>query len=100
MSHDQGADEPGRAAPGGGEDVTERSVLVLELDAGGAGEILAEEMRGPGLERPAILHHRLDGVSLVGTGKTLAGSLRPRDHGDAHVAFDHPAIDAQHGERL
>ena len=68
VGHDDGADEAGGQAPGGGPGVLQLVVLIQELDVEGLGEVLPQEVRGAGLQGAGIAHHGFDGV----------GAARPR----------------------
>ena len=54
-----------------------------EFDAAGLGKILPEEMRRAGLDRLAILHHRLDAERLHRAGEALASLFSPVKTGSA-----------------
>ena len=54
--------------------------VVLEFDVLGLGEMRAQEMRGAGLQRLAVLHHRLDGIGVHGAGEALILRLLAGDH--------------------
>ena len=62
MGHDHAADQPGRNPPAGGVAQRLLALAVLVLDAGGRGETGAKVMAGAGLQRLAVLHHRLDRI--------------------------------------
>ena len=80
VRHDHAADEPRRHAPRRPVDVLERLVARLEADLERLREVLAEVVRRPGLQRPAVAHQRLDRVGPLGAGELLALRLaaRPR----------------------
>ena len=54
------ADQPRRDAPARRPGVFELVLLVDEFHVERLGEVLAQEMRRAGLQRLAVLHHRLD----------------------------------------
>ena len=53
-------------------------------------------MRRTTLQCLAILHHRLDGISLDGAGKSLVGCLDTLDHRQGHVTLGKVGIDIEH----
>ena len=57
-------------------------------------------MRGAGLQRLAILHHRLDRIGVVGAGEALVGGLLAGDDGHRQHVFRELAIDLEHLQRL
>ena len=76
--------------------MAQRAVLVLELDARRLGEVLAEEVRRAGLQRLAVLHHRLDAVGADRAGEPLALGLLALDHRDGEPALGEVGVDAEH----
>ena len=75
VHHDKSSDEPRAHAPAGRPSVLELTLARLELDAGGFGKILPEEVRCPGLDGFAVLHHRFDAISALGAGEAFALAL-------------------------
>ena len=75
-------------------------VTTQELDVGGLGKVLAQEVGGACLNRLAILHHRLDAVSRDGTRKALALTLLAADHWDGEEVAGKGLIDPKHLDRL
>jgi hypothetical protein len=55
------------------------SVVRLKPDVAGPGEILPEEMRRAGLERLAVLHHRLDAQGVHRPGEPFLGGFVARE---------------------
>ena len=51
------------------------ALLVLELDVAGLREILAEVVRGAGLEGLPVLHHRFDAERVDGAGEAFNRTL-------------------------
>ncbi len=94
--HDQRTDKSSRNTPGGSVDEFTHIVPVQELYAKSLGEVLTKKMRGTCLERLAILHHRLDGVSVYRTRKAFTGSFLPCPDRHGHFALGEFSIDIQH----
>ena len=83
--------------------VLDLAVAILELDAEGAGEVLAEVVRGCRLERRAIAHHRLQRVGAQRPGELLGLGLESRDDRNRQFLLDEVLIDLledQHRLRL
>ncbi len=99
VPHDEGPHETRRDAPGGLPHMLDRALRVGEGDVEGSGEVLAELVAGPHLQRLAVAHHPLAGPRPVGAGEALAGRLVPREHGQAqhvdHGGAVHVVEDAQ-----
>ena len=95
VGHDEGTDESGRDTPRGSPYVLGLIILIqigdLEL-----GEVLAEKMRGTALQSLSVLHHRLDGIGVEGTGETLGLTLHTLDHRYCHPLLGELGIDLQH----
>ena len=79
MRHDDTADHAGRHAPARRVAQAVAAVLVLIADARRLGEAGSQIMRGPGLQRLAVLHHCLDRISRDRARKTLVLGLFARD---------------------
>ena len=92
VGHDHPADQPRRNAPAGGVAELLGAFAILILDAGGMGEIGAEVMRGPRLQRLAVLHHRLDRPCFDRAGETLVLGLLARDHGERQIILGASAV--------
>ena len=76
-------------------------VLVGEGDVERLGEVLAEVVRGAGLERAAILHHGLDAVGAQRAGELLLLGLEAADHRHGHLALGEIGVDiVQDHQRL
>src|SRR5207247_8143249 len=71
VHHHNSANEPRTYAPASGPTEFLFAFAILKLDPAGAREVLAEKMRGSGLDRFAVLHHRFDRQRLHRTGKTF-----------------------------
>ena len=100
VGHDQAADQPRGHPPRGGPGVHERAVAVAEADVARLGEVLPQEVRGAGLQRPAVLHHRLDGVGVDRPGEALARGLLAAQHRHRHVLLGEVRVHAQHAQGL
>ena len=74
--------------------------FVLELHVERLGEILPEEVRRAGLQRPPVLHHRLDAERVDGAGELLALALGADQHRHRHPFLGEPAVDLDHLPRL
>ena len=59
-----------------------------------------EEVARAGLQRFAVLHHRLDAVRALGAGEAFAGRLLALDDGHGHPALGEVGIDVEHAHRL
>ncbi len=98
MSHDQGPDQAGGNAPRGGVGELLHTLAAGEGNVLGFREILPEIMRGSGLDRLAVLHHRLDRQGHVRSRKTFVLRFLSGDHRDGEVVaqellvkpVDHP----------
>ena len=66
----------------------------------GFGEVRAEVVRGAGLQRLAVLHHRLDRIGVDGAGEALVRGLLAGDHRHRQHVFGELAIDVEHLQRL
>ena len=80
VGHDHRADQAGGAAPAGLEGVLQGVVPAGKGDVIGPGELVAEVVRGGGLQRLAVLHHGLHGVGGLSTGKLFLVGLAAGDH--------------------
>ncbi len=96
MGHDQAADQSGRNAPAGGPGVNALAVLVEEHDVLRLGEVLAEEVAGPGLEGFSVLHHGFDGVGIDGAGEAFAGGFFTLDDRHRHDVLGKVGVDLEH----
>ena len=65
----------------------ERTVLVEILYFEGLREILAEEMRGAGLEGFAVAHHGLDRVGEVGAGELFGVGFDAGDDRNCRLVY-------------
>mmetsp|Transcript_38672 Transcript_38672/g.93892 ORF Transcript_38672/g.93892 Transcript_38672/m.93892 type:complete len:408 (+) Transcript_38672:174-1397(+) len=86
VRHHQRADQPCAHAPRRRPHQLLLVLLRLELHVERLGEVLPQEVRGAGLQRPAVLHERLDRERLL----RPCEALRRRLH----------ALDDGHGEQL
>ena len=100
VGHQQRADQPRRHAPARRPSVLVAAVAVEELDVARAREVLAQEVARAGLQRLAVLHHRLDRERAVGAGETLALGLLALDDGNRHPVFSERRVDVEHPHRL
>ena len=96
MRHDNAADHARGNAPARGVAIGELAVLVLETDVLRLGEVRTEEMRGSGLQRLSVLHHRFDGIGVHRARETLILGLLARDHRHRQRLLRERAIDFQH----
>ncbi len=96
VGHDHAADQPGGGAPRGGPGILLLLVGRLELDLGGAGEILPEKVGRPGLERLAVLHHGLDAQGIHRPGKALGSGLGALDDRHRQDLLRKPRINVEH----
>ena len=87
VGHDDGADQAGGRAPGGLERILQGVVAAREGHVIGAAEFVTEVVARAALQGLAVLHHRLDGVGRLGTGKLLLVGLAALDNGDAQVVL-------------
>ena len=86
MGHDHAADQAGRHAPARGVAEFQVAAVALVADVLGAGEAGAQIVRGAGLQRLAVLHHRFNGIGGFRAGEAfvlglLAGDHRHGEHG-------------------
>ena len=87
VGHDDSADQAGGRAPGGLERILQGVVAAREGHVIGAAEFVTEVVARAALQGLAVLHHRLDGVGRLGTGKLLLVGLAALDNGDAQVVL-------------
>ena len=57
-------------------------------------------MRGTGLKRLAVVHHRLDGVGVLRTGEALLLGLFALKHRDGEPFLEELRVDVQHADGL
>ena len=95
VGHNDGADEPGRRAPAGLEGILQGIVPAGERHVIGAGELVAEEVAGAGLQGLVVLHHALDGIGGLGTGEFLLVGLAALHHGHGQRVFAHVGVAVQ-----
>ena len=69
---------------------------ALEGDVERLGEVLPQEVAGAGLERLAVLHHRLDAERVDRAGELLPLGLGPDQHGHRHELLGESLVDADH----
>ena len=100
MGHDHRADQARGDAPRGGPAVLQRLVAALELDLEGLGEILAEVVRGAGLQRAAVAHQRFDRIGLRRAGKLLALALLAVDHRHRQHLLAHFLVERENRHRF
>ncbi|MDB6071604.1 MAG: hypothetical protein JWL81_2775, partial [Verrucomicrobiales bacterium] len=96
VGHDEGADEAGADAPGGGPGELARAAAAGELDVGGFGEVLAEEVAGARLDGFAVLHHGLDAQGAFRAGEAFALGFFTGDDGECEVVAGEGFVDAEH----
>ena len=80
MGHDDAADQPCTDAPACGVAEFHAPGIVLEADILRLREMGAQEMRGAGLQRLAVLHHGFDGIGGDGAGEAFVLWLLAGDH--------------------
>jgi hypothetical protein len=100
VGHDQTADEARGDAPRRRPRQRPLLVLIDELDLVGLGEVLAEVVRGAGLQGLAVTHEGLDGVSAGGARELLGVALRAEVHGHGQNVLGHLAVHLEDVERL
>ncbi len=100
VRHHDRADHARAQSPGCRPHELLRVVLVEEFDVERAREVLPQEVAGAGLQRLAILHHRLDRVAGDGPGELLALALATGEHGDRGLVHRKIRVDAEHPQRL
>ena len=100
VGQDHAADQPRGDAPRGLPDVLARALLVLVGDVEDLREVLAEVVRGAGLQRVAVLHQRLDRVRHLGAGELLRIALRPRVDRHGQLGLDEVPVDLEHPQHL
>ena len=96
VRHDERTHQARGHAPRGSPYVL---VLVLfreELHIKRFGEVLSEEVARAGLQRLAVLHHRLDAVGVECARKTLVGRLHALHHRYRHDIFGEVGIYIEH----
>ena len=96
VGHHHRADHPGGEAPGGRVAELSLAVLVGELHLHRPGEVLAEVVGGPALQRLAVLHHRLDAEGGLGAREALVLRLLAGDHRNRQQRLGELAVDAEH----
>ena len=96
VRHDERTHQAGRNAPRSGPYILQLVVLVDELHVEALGEVLSQEVAGTTLERLAILHHSLDGVSVLSTSEALSLALHTLDHRHSHIVLCKVGIYIQH----
>ncbi len=96
MAHYHGAHQTGGHAPRRGPYIFGLVIPVYESHIESLGEVLTKEVACARLERLAILHHRLDGIGVDGSGETLVGALDATHHGHSEVFLGKSGIDLQH----
>ena len=100
MRHDQAADEPGRNTPGGAPHVFEATGRGLILHVERLGEILAEVVRCPCLDRLVVLHERFDRVGAQRSSELLTFRFQTGEDGHGQPLFVEAAINPQDQTRL
>ena len=85
VGHDDGTHQTGRNAPAGLERVVQLVVAAGEGHVIGLAELVAEVVAGAALQGLAVLHHRLDGVGRLRTGKLLFIGLAALDNRDGEI---------------
>ena len=96
VRHDKRTHQAGRNAPRSGPYILQLVVIVDELHIEALSEVLSQEVAGSALESLAILHHGLDGVSILGTCEALCLALHTLDHGHCHIVLSEVGIHIQH----
>ncbi len=96
MHHDDGAEQPRRNAPARLPCVLKLIALIEEANLERLGEILSEEVRGPALQRASIGHQPLDGVGLIGAGKSFGRALAPDDQRNREEVLYKLSVNLQH----
>lgn len=82
--------------PAGRVAIGKLTFAILELDVLRFGKVRAQVVRGAGLQRLAILHHRFDRIGIVCAGEALIGGLLAGDDGHREHRLGKLAIDLQH----
>ena len=96
MRHDEGTHQSGADAPGGRPGILGLVLLVEELHLESLAEVLSQEMAGAALQGLAVLHHRLDGIGIQGSGEALCFALHALNDGHGHIVLCKLSIDLEH----
>ena len=96
MRHDHGADQPRGHAPRRGPAVLEFAFFALVGDVLRGREVLAEEVRRAGLQRLAVLHHRLDAERANRARESLTRGLLAGEHRHRHPVLGEVRVDVEH----
>jgi len=100
VGHDDRSDKTGGNAPARGPCILEITVLVLELDVEGPGEILAEEMARSGLKGFSVAHHGFAGIGVVRPGEALSLGFLSFHHREGENVPHDPGVNAEHLQGL
>src|SRR6266480_2247684 len=100
MRHDQAADEPSRDAPGRTPHVFEATGCGLILHVERLGEILAEVVRCPRLDRLIVLHQRFDRVRAQRPGELFTVGFQTGEDGHRQPLFVEASVNLQDQTRL
>src|ERR1700719_134349 len=100
MNHDDGADYARGEPPGGCPAMLELAALVQIADLESLCEILAEEMRGAGLQRFAVGHHGFDGIGDVRARELFGVGFSAGDYGNGGVVDGEIGVDVEHLARF
>ena len=96
MGHDDGADGTSREAPGrlirGGELI----FLILILNAKGLGKTVSKVVGCGRLQGLAVMHHCLNGIGGLGTGKLVTLGLLSADDREGEFLLIEVGVDIQH----
>src|SRR5262249_37511473 len=96
MHHDHHPDHASAHAPACRPAKLLFAVAGLELNSTGAGKILPEEMRGPGLDSFAILDHGFEAKCLNRAGKAFAFRFLADENRDCEIVAVKGMIDFEH----
>ncbi len=101
VGHDQRADQARGGAPRRSPGILLAVIGGGVLDVERAREVLAQVMARPGLQRLAVLHHRLDRVGAKRAGELFALGLEPAQHRQRHHLLHEIRVDVmQDHQRL
>ena len=96
VSHDNGADHSRRNTPGGLVRIFYRIISSGEGNVEGLCEAVPEIVGGSALESNAVMHHRLDSISLFCACKLLFFGLLSGDSGDSKAIEIKLLVYAEH----
>src|SRR5574344_875823 len=87
MGHNQGTHQTCRNTPRGSPYIIKFIILIYKLYVKSLSEVLSQEMRSTTLQSLSVLSHRLNGISIKGTGKTFRFRFNTSNNRNSHVRF-------------